>query len=658
MRPRSQNSGLVNAMYSTKRQFIVAMSVASALIFGVATLRAQDDVSDLMQKARANFKPVSETEPAAARAQLRERMNDVADFVNPSSDNGKVWLHYLRWDALQQAVAEDQPKSLEPLDATLHQLNRNETGLENRRFRRLANALRRYHDLVAVSLWDKPAEIYGKQLDALQRDLEAYHKDPSPRTEMALSERIHIVDSIGQAPKLVAALRGDLAKPNAFVNVSTSLIAASAGPIDRNEPVTDCILGTNINSDAHTTGTTDVASIPSEKKAVVEFQSKGHVWSDSTGFNGPAVIRSSSDTDFTAKKRVELSDAAFTSTSAQADASTDIHLHSVSKRGGGLGSRLVSSIGWNKAQSSRGQAESIAANHAEGRIENKFNSELDDEIQKARKRYEDEYRRPLERRGEVPDYIRFSSNKDSISFEVTQASHSQLGATGSPPAAPEKHDVTMRLHESAVDNYSASLVGGATARQSKPDEDVKFNVPMPKWMDNMWKNRKTEATNKAAGKDEPFKQYALTLRDNRPISVQFVQNKVKLTVHMAHLKSGEKDFENWDVTGTYNPELSDGKVVLHREGDLVMLPADFRGQLNARQVGERRNLEEELNRRSDQGHGFPKTIQFDPVKPEGKIADAGPLEFTRFTTGDGWLVIGLDRQKKQPRTASKVSLLE
>ena len=34
---------------------------------------------------------------------------------------------------------------------------------------------------------------------------------------------------------------------------------------------------------------------------------------------------------------------------------------SVAKQGGGLGSRLVSGIGWRKAQSSRGQAESIAA---------------------------------------------------------------------------------------------------------------------------------------------------------------------------------------------------------------------------------------------------------------------------------------------------------
>ena len=119
--------------------------------------------------------------------------------------------------------------------------------------------------------------------------------------------------------------------------------------------------------------------------------------------------------------------------------------------------------------------------------------------------------------------------------------------------------------------------------------------------------------------------------------------KVKLTIHIAELKSGEKSFADWDVTGTYNPELADGGVVLRREGDLVMLPADFKGQLTSRQVAERRNLEDELNKRSAQGKGFPKTIQFDPVKPEGKLANSGPLEFNKFSSDGGWLVIGMDR---------------
>ncbi len=296
--------------------------------------------------------------------------------------------------------------------------------------------LREYRDLVAVSKWDQPAKIYDQQLDALQRELDAYRKEASPRTEQALSERLRIIDSIGQAPHLVAAIRREVAKPNAFVNISTSLIASSAGPVDRSEPVTDCILGTNVHSSTHTTGNVDVVGVPSDDKAVLEFYTKGHTWSNNTGFNGPAVICSSSDTDFTAKKRVELSDAAFKADSAHAHATTDLHLHSVSKQGGGLGSRLVSNIGWSRAQASRCQAAAIAAEHAEGRIEGHFNDELDDQVRDARKRYEDEYRVPLERRGEAPDYIHFSSNKHSIAFEATQASHSQLALPATHPQHP------------------------------------------------------------------------------------------------------------------------------------------------------------------------------------------------------------------------------
>ena len=122
----------------------------------------------------------------------------------------------------------------------------------------------------------------------------------------------------------------------------------------------------------------------------------------------------------------------------------------------------------------------------------------------------------------------------------------------------------MRLHESAVNNYSASLLGGATAKQTKPDEDVKFDVELPKWMDNMWKNRKTEATDDAAAKEEPFKEYAMTLRENRPISVKFRGDKVKLTLHIAELKSGEKTFADWDVTGTYTPSLRRPRALASR----------------------------------------------------------------------------------------------
>jgi hypothetical protein len=625
---------------------VQCLTAAAFLVgsFAVNSSRAQADVNALIDQARNQFKPISQEQVAAARSKLKDRMRDVESYVGPSSSNGKAWLRYLHWEDLKKAVADEHATSLEPLDATLRKLNRDQAGLEKRQFRRLADALQRYRDAYAVSMWQQPGDLYNKQLDALNKALEAYHKEPTPANEYALSRQVRIINSVGQAPELVKALRQELVRPNAYVDISTALVAASAEPINRNEPITDCILGTNIHGDAHTTGHVEVSSQPSDNKAVLDFTSVGHTWSRNTGFNGPAVIRSTADTDFTANKRVELNDEAFVTTSARADARTDTHIHSVAKQGGGLGSRLVSNIGWRRAHQSERQAESIAANHAEGRVERRFNEELNDKISQARQNYEDEYRRPLERRGELPKHIRFSSTKNSIQVEVAQAGGSQIAAAGDPPKSSSAHDMTMRLHESAVNNYTATLLGGATARQTKPDEDVKFDVTLPSWMKRVWERRKTEASPQA--KDEPFKEYALTLRDGRPISVEFAGGTVKLTMHISELKSGDKTFTNWDVTGDYKPEVADGKVTLRREKDLTMLPSDFRGQLNSRQVAERRNLEEELNKRSAQGRGFPKSIEFEPMKSKSALASAGPLNYDEFAPDNGWLVIGLDRKKK------------
>ncbi len=471
-----------------------------------------------------------------------------------------------------------------------------------------------------------------------------YRDDATAANEARLAERLAIIADLGQAPELVAAVRREFARPNAFIDVSTPLIAAGAEPVSRMESVTDNILGTRIHGDAFTSGTVEVASIPSDDKAVLQFRSRGHVDSQNVGYNGPAVIRSTSHTNYTATKHVELSDKAFASRPASASASTDTDIHSIAKRGGGLGSRIVSSQGWQRARQSEWQAEAIAADHAEDRIERRFNEDVNKELREARKRYEAEYRDPLVRRGQMPEHIRFSSDKDSISLEATQASGGQLAAVSEPPAAPDGHDVTMRLHESAVNNYSAVVLGGATARETQPGEDAQFDVKIPDWMKDAWDRRNTDSEDSANSEDE-FKEWSMTFRD-RPISARFADEKVQITIHVTRLQSGDQTFEDWDISGTYTPELAGGGVVLRREGDLVMLPADFDGTLSSRQTAERRNLEEELNERSAQGRGFPTTIEFEPIRPEGALADAGPLELNEFKSEDGWLSLAWDRRRR------------
>jgi hypothetical protein len=628
----------------TLNWFVAAIAVCASLSLFPSDANAQEDMDALVEKAREDFRPVTDEQLASARSQARQRMDELERFVGRRTANGQRWQRYLRWDALRSAMSSEGPPALEPLDATLERLNRDENGLELPQFRRLADALERYRNLLAVSQWENPEDLYGQQLDALKSDIEQYRGDATAANEARLAERLGIIADLGQAPELVAAVRREFARPNAFIDIATPLIAAGTEPVNRIEHVTDYILGTRIHGDAFTTGTVEVASIPSEDKAVLQFRSRGHVDSQNVGHNGPAVIRSTSHTNYTATKRVELSDKAFASHPASASATTDNDIHSIAKRGGGLGSRIVSSQGWRRARQTEWQAEAIAADHAEDRIERQFNQDVNEEVREARDQYETEYRDPLVRRGEMPEYIRFSSDPDSIALEATQAGRGQLAAVSEPPPAPEGHDMTMRLHESAVNNYSAVVLGGATARETRPGEDAQFDVKIPGWMKDAWDERKTESEDSAASDDE-FKEWSMTFRD-RPISARFADGQVKITVHLARLKSGDQTFEDWDIAGTYTPELAGGGVLLHREGDLVMLPADFDGTLSSRQTAERRNLEEELNERSAQGRGFPAMIEFEPIKPEGALADAGPLELNEFSSEDGWLSLAWDRPRK------------
>jgi hypothetical protein len=236
--------------------------------------------------------------------------------------------------------------------------------------------------------------------------------------------------------------------------------------------------------------------------------------------------------------------------------------------------------------------------------------------------------------------------------EVVQANRFQLGAQEAPPSA-EPHDMTARLHETALNNYVASVLGGATAKQATPEEDLKFDVEIPSWLNRVLNNSKS-AGKKNAEADKDFKPITMRLQDLRPLTVQLLKDEIKLTLHMEELISGIQTFENWDVVATYHPTLEeDGRVVLNRPNDVEPFPADHYQDMNSEERGQRSNIQADFEKRAAQGRGFPKQIELDPLKPEGQMAQAGPLDFQQFASDNGWLVVGLDRRSKHSELPAK-----
>jgi hypothetical protein len=218
-----------------------------------------------------------------------------------------------------------------------------------------------------------------------------------------------------------------------------------------------------------------------------------------------------------------------------------------------------------------------------------------------------------------------------------------LGAPTEPPALPAGKDLVVRVHESATNNYLASLLGGATISEEDPEHGTKADVPLPKWLKDAWANR---LDTHSASKDPDFKPWSLQFNSERPIEVAFVDGKIRLILHIAHLDSGH-EFSRWDVAGNFTPDLTDGGVTLTRD-DLDAYPVgpDLKPLAghSSTQSGERQNLLDELTKKSDEGRGFPKTIVIKKLAPTGDLAKAGPLAANEFIPKDGWLTIAWNRE--------------
>ncbi len=197
---------------------------------------------------------MSKAQVAEAKATLAKSANGLERYLGPQTANGKKWLDYLRWEACQKELSADQPQ-FKPLVATYEQLNQDQAGLELKPFRQLSDALKHYIDLAVIARQENQAETYGKQLDGLAKELDEYAQKPTPSVGSAIGRRLDLLAGLGQASDLVDGVRGEFSRTNALVTVSTSLLRAAADkPIDRDDPITDIILGTNIRGEGHTTG--------------------------------------------------------------------------------------------------------------------------------------------------------------------------------------------------------------------------------------------------------------------------------------------------------------------------------------------------------------------------------------------------------------------
>lgn len=424
----------------------IALSAFATYVCAAETKAAPaDDMATACRQAKEQFVPLTEADLLKAKEQLREAVGKLEIRLDQDREGGQAWKSYLKWDEFAGLVRGDASPDLGKLDAVLVRLSRQHEGLELVWFVDVRAALARYLGVARAIGNPEVKAAYEKLLGALPARLDAYAKQPSPGEATMLGEAIAWLENMRQAAPLIAVIRAKFCQPNVFTQVSRGVVAAGmAAPVDDTAPVEDCILGTSVFGTGHTKGQLSVEFFPDEEDAVIDTILLSTTDSDTIGYNGPVRVYSSGVTRIGARKRFLINADGIKALPAVSQAETSTTFDGISAVRGG---QFVERIAWKRAYRDKSLAESIAASHAEDRVNGRIDQKAEETLAKANDSFVKKFRQPLFERNLLPNPFLFSTTADTLRVTGLQAGLGQLAAASAPPSLAEPSDVVVRVHE-------------------------------------------------------------------------------------------------------------------------------------------------------------------------------------------------------------------
>ena len=521
---------------------------------------AAAELSDMAEAAKARYVPRQSVSLDVVQAKVLADKKKLEQFLT-IGPHGAAWRNYLRLDELQEQLTADEP-SYDVLNSIHRLFQSGENGLEMPAFSAVRTSLGQYLDMLYAVDSPETREEYNAQLGLLQGGLKQIPADPQTASA-EIGKPLAWLESAGQVPWLLAAVRKQYNQPNLLVRVSESLLTEEAPQaVDDRAPVRDVILGTQISGQGHTVGQVRVEMVPNPNQAEFQLVFNGTTQSRTVGRNGPAIVHSAGNTQFTAKKSVYLDADGVTSTPTTSRATT-----STQTLGVGTTIRIPIVKGFVQRAASKqvaekkSQGEYIGARHAEQRISNRFDENAGERISTANDKFQDILIQPLKRRGlQLTDLI-FRTTDHELFMSHRNAERNQLAAPSQAPSTDPQAGLSVRLHESWLNN-SASLFAGQTFNDKKLKPRIKelLGRTPPEWEEETEEERQVGT---------------ITFADEAPITLQVADGQATLTVRAKEFTRGEKTFMAMNITAAYKVEPHQTGLKLVRQDRLTILPPGF-----------------------------------------------------------------------------------
>jgi hypothetical protein len=627
-------------MMRSRTAFQTWFFCVSAFLFAVTTYAAdaespaapipREQLSAACEKAKAEFHPITQTDAAEAKTVLLEAVARLDAKLTSAGAIGEDWRKYLQWDSLQEALRADQQPDLQRLTSIHAKYVAGYEGLELVWFVDVQRALHDYIATTGAVGNESIRKPYEKTLDKLAKSLDA---KSTTQSALDINESIHWLQQAHQASALVQAILQHFAHPNVIGEVSADLVAAGiAEPVDDVTDVSDSILGTSVHGTAHTIGKTSVSLLPNPEMGVIDTLFFGATESNNVGYHHPVTIFSSAETHMAACKRIWINDDGLSAHPAVSNAETSICIHDIQSD---KGRRLIERMAWKRAGKQQGEAECIASQHAEQRLNERIDQQAVEPLERANKQYVEKYQRPFTERKLFPDLLRFSTTSRALCVVALQAGGGKVAAPGTPPPVVEGADMSLRLHESAINNLAFDALAGRTAYEEKVQAAVTDALGhLPEKMKG----------------DEDGKPWAITFAPRQPISVTFADNGFSVTIRGVKYYKGNEAHPAMNVSAAYKIEKSSEGFKAVRQGEIEVIPPDFVHGSGQHIDAERQVIRTLLKKR------FAKV--FEPeflgkgIELSGKWKAAGRLMPIQVECRDGWLVIAWKRAPAETKVVA------
>ncbi len=597
------------------RRSLPFLSLAFALVSPCA-LWAQEPPAwlELIRQAEVSLAPDKIPSSAPYRQQLETALRNLDSFLATSPTQGPRWREFLKLDAAEQSLVEKDP-NLGLLTEVEKRFRQNYPGLEMPQFTQVRDALARFvRSQRFAAKPDNTVTILRNRLQKLMEQAEGPKGFGDVSGLHSIAQTIAYLHDSNQAPSLVSEVRNAYANPNARLVLGNDVVEQRFSRlINEFNPINEMILGTRVRGQGYLTGRVAPKLIDGPSQATLSLQLMGDFQGTSRGYNRSVVLNTSSQAGISAAESIALTESGLVSLGDTfADANLRTRINSIEHR-----LAIVRKIAAKEAAKRKPQADRVSLVRLENRVRRQFHEQLQTQLSEANAKLQDAAKTELARLGVEKPRRTSWSTRDCMSMIWNVQTGTQLAAPGPCVFPINSQGITLQVHQSLVGNLLDPVLAGRVIRSEDMDGYIaQFG----------------EAAKRIPRKEDDG-AWSITLQGFQPVEVLLDDSLVRFRVRISRLDREDKSLDAATVDAAYRVEVADGRVQLHREGDVNITFSDSQ-QKGVYAVALRTFLKGKFDQL------FRPQLLEEPLNWSEKLPDqVKDLRLAELSIDDGWMQI-------------------